>query len=150
MLFGGACAQEPVDASKPRFLADEVSGAGAVALADQSRAARPPCLESGEQVVALGDSYVASPLLLVSKIEHLARADGALQRWDRYRDYAVGGSTLGNPDAWGSIPPQWLQAKADDDDIHVVIMDGGGNDLLDSGCLVDGASAKPSCIDVVN
>ena len=115
----------------------------------------PSCLSSPSQVVALGDSYVSLPVMLVPKVEDLARADGALGLGQRYRDFSFPGTTLGSPAAPGSIPPQWDSAVRGNPNITTVIMDGGGNDLIlgvDSllnDCLGVGARRKPACTAIV-
>jgi lysophospholipase L1-like esterase len=116
---------------------------------------KPPCLRSPSQVVALGDSYVSLPVVLVPRIEALAVAGGALQSGQNYRDYSAPGTTLGSPTFPGSIPPQWDAAMADDRDIKTVIMDGGGNDIIASiesifaGCLDPGARENPTCAGII-
>lgn len=116
---------------------------------------KPACLKKPSQVVAIGDSYVALPVVLIPKVEALATSAGALTSGQHYRDYSAPGTTLGSPTAPGSIPPQWDMAKRADPDIKVIIMDGGGNDILanaDSifgGCLDPGASKNKTCTDII-
>ena len=65
--------------------------------------------------------------------------EGALKAGETYRNYAVSGTSMGN----GQIPSQYTTtAKTVSKDIKVVIMDGGGNDvlILNPACL----SAKPA------
>lgn len=110
----------------------------------------PPCVTKGSQVVVLGDSYMnlgdttAMPHLYV---EQLARADGSLGATDAYRLYAVPGTSM----ATGQIPAQLTQAIAADPNIKLVIMTGGGNDILINHreCLFDGSSLNPACQQVV-
>jgi hypothetical protein len=130
------------------------AGAGSEAGSPTS-GAKPACLKKPSQLVAIGDSYVALPVVLIPKVEALATAAGALMSGQHYRDYSAPGTTLGSPSAPGSIPPQWDMAKSVDPDIKVVIMDGGGNDILantDSifgGCLDPGASKIKTCTDII-
>ncbi len=93
------------------------------------------CHLKGSEVVVLGDSYIAlDPSYLpgdthpfVRNLEELARAAGALGADDSYRRYAQSGASL----AYGPfIPEQFEKAVQDDANIKVVIMDGGGNDVL--------------------
>jgi hypothetical protein len=117
---------------------------------------KPPCLKKPSQVVALGDSYVALPVVLIPKVEALAVSGGALMSGQHYRDYSAPGTTLGSPSAPGSIPPQWDMAKREDADIKAIIMDGGGNDIIASvesvfaGCLDPGARQNPTCTGIIN
>ncbi len=116
---------------------------------------KPPCLRNPSQVVALGDSYVSLPVVLIPRVEALAIAGGALGSGQHYRDYSAPGTTLGSPAFPGSIPPQWDAAKADDGDIQTIIMDGGGNDIIASiesifaGCLDPGARQNPTCTGII-
>lgn len=117
---------------------------------------RPPCLRSPSQVVAIGDSYVSLPVMLVPRIEALAQAAGALSFGQSYRDYSAPGTTLGSPSWPGSIPPQLDAALADDANIAAIIMDGGGNDIIASlesilaGCLDPGADQNPTCTGIID
>jgi lysophospholipase L1-like esterase len=117
---------------------------------------RPPCVRSGSQVVALGDSYMSLPVMLVPRVEALAQASGALSFGDAYRDYSVPGTTLGSPIFPGEIPYQLDSALADDPNIAAVIMTGGGNDIIASlesilaGCLDVGASQNPTCTGIID
>jgi hypothetical protein len=117
---------------------------------------KPPCLKKPSQMVALGDSYVSLPVVLIPKVEALAVSGGGLMSGQRYRDYSAPGTTLGSPTALGSIPPQWDAAKSEDSDIKFIIMDGGGNDIIASvesifaGCLDPGARQNPTCTGIID
>jgi hypothetical protein len=113
---------------------------------------KPPCLKKPSQVVAIGDSYVSIPVVLIPKVEALAVTGGALMSGQHYRDYSAPGTTLGSLAAPGSIPPQWDAAKSEDADIKVIIMDGGGNDILIDifgPCLSDGAAQDSYCTGII-
>jgi hypothetical protein len=115
-------------------------------------ASKPPCLKKPSQVVAIGDSYVSLPVVLIPKVEALAVAGGALMSGQHYRDYSAPGTTLGSPSLPGSIPPQWDMAKRADPDVKTIIMDGGGNDILIDifgPCLSDGAATMSYCTDII-
>jgi lysophospholipase L1-like esterase len=119
------------------------SGGGAAGMAGSAGAggAMAPCMKGqtkGSQVVMIGDSYIQIPGTLQGDIQTLARMEGGLGASDTYRNYAVSGTSLGN----GQIPSQYETAKTVSKDIKVVIMDGGGNDvlILNPQCL----SAKPA------
>jgi hypothetical protein len=97
------------------------------------------------QVVMIGDSYIQIPGTLQGDIQTLARMSGAIGATDTYRNYAVSGTSLGN----GQIPSQFTTAKTANPDIKVVIMDGGGNDvlLLNPACLsANPAANNASCV----
>ena len=114
---------------------------------------KSPCLKKPSQVVFLGDSYVnyivAHPELN-GLVAGDAIKDGALMTGQNYRDYAVPGATMAAASAI-MIPPQWPQAVMADPDIKVVIMDGGGNDVLISNpqCKAAGSQNNTTCQQVV-
>jgi lysophospholipase L1-like esterase len=111
---------------------------------------QPPCLTRPSEVVALGDSYIAAPVVLIPKLVQLAISDGALMQGDSYRDYSVPGATVDTPQGGGSIPPQWTRAKLADSHIKFVIMDGGGNDILGSvTCIAAGSNNNAMCTGIV-
>jgi lysophospholipase L1-like esterase len=69
---------------------------------------------------------------------------------ETYRDYSAPGTTIDTPQGAGTIPPQWTRAKQADSDIKLVIMDGGGNDILGSlTCLAAGSSMNSMCTGIV-
>jgi hypothetical protein len=119
------------------------------------------CQLKGSQVAVLGDSYVAldpSYILLdthpfVRNLEDLARAAGALEKNDAYRRYAQSGASMAYEPA---IPKQLDAALKANPDIKLVIMDGGGNDILvnNRGCLEYATLAElkkdQACLDVVD
>lgn len=122
---GTAAVDDPaVDATMGE---DLVSPAAADATADESAAAdaelpRPPCLQNGNQVVLIGDSYI-------NWVSHTFPADLNREAGQTFRMYAVGGYSMGSGGI-GPIPPQIDQAIADDPDITTIVMTGGGNDIL--------------------
>ncbi|MDD9939978.1 MAG: SGNH/GDSL hydrolase family protein [Myxococcales bacterium] len=83
---------------------------------------KPACLQSGSQVVLLGDSYI-------NWLSHSFPADLNREAGQTFRMYAVGGYSMGSGGI-GPIPPQLDQAISDDPDITTIVMDGGGNDIL--------------------
>lgn len=110
-----------------------------------------PCISNGNEVVFIGDSYSNYPVAhesLAVLMAQLAVADGALMRGDQYRDRAEAGTTLAAPPA--GIQSQWAQTKGMTP-IKVVVMDGGGNDVLIAHpeCEPDGAEMQPGCQQVV-
>jgi lysophospholipase L1-like esterase len=104
---------------------------------------------AASQVVLIGDSYLAQPGNNIQYyLENLARAAGALEEGESYRPYYAGGTSMGN----GQIPAQFDTAKAADPDIKLVIMTGGGNDILigNRACLTDPAPQNESCVTTVD
>jgi lysophospholipase L1-like esterase len=113
-----------------------------------------PCLDSGNEVVFIGDSYsnyAVAHSALAALVADRAQDDGALMAGARYRDLAVAGTTLAAANVIGMIPPQWDDAKRMKP-IKAVVMDGGGNDVLIAHreCLADGSEQQPGCMSVVN
>lgn len=110
-----------------------------------------PCITKGSQVILIGDSYSNFGLAhesVASLMTKLAVKNGALMTGDRYVDYAAAGTTLQNTIT--GIPSQWQSAKRNTP-IHLVIMDGGGNDVLidNQQCLADGSQNNAGCQAVV-
>jgi hypothetical protein len=118
--------------------------------------AAPACVKGQVQpneVIMLGDSYLdpawgnVGPTLMMD-----ANA--------KYRPYYIGGASLGwgNPDTQFYIPYQYDPMALTDtavtnpSDIKVVIMDGGGNDVLigNSSCETTAPPANTSCVTTVN
>jgi lysophospholipase L1-like esterase len=110
-----------------------------------------PCVTAGSQVIFIGDSYsnyaiAHSPL--AGLVTTRARKDGALTQAQSYTDYAVAGTTLAAPPA--DIQNQWNTNKSKKP-IHVVVMDGGGNDVLinNTQCRPEGSETRAECKQVV-
>lgn len=111
----------------------------------------PSCMGervAGNEVVILGDSFFAVSHEITAYIEALAREAGALGEGERYRDNS---RLLGNALALAGngIAEQYSAAIAEGD-VKVVIMNGGGADVLLGSCepvssecplLVDAAEA---------
>lgn len=118
-------------------------GTGATGGSGGSVSSGAPCVTRGSQIVVVGDSYmtVNTPYLVT---QQLAAAAGAPTP---YRSYAVAGTSMAN----GQIPGQLTQAILADPDIKLVIMDGGGNDVLINHreCLNPGSSTNVACQQVV-
>jgi lysophospholipase L1-like esterase len=117
-----------------------------------SMAVGAPCITAGSQVVFIGDSYSRYGLAhepMSTYMQQRAVMGGALMAGDRYADYAAAGTTLAG--AFASIPPQWENNKSKVP-IHLVIMDGGGNDVLidNQACLADDSHMVPMCMAVVD
>jgi hypothetical protein len=83
----------------------------------------PPCLNKPSQAVLIGDSYV-------NWVTHSFRADLARLTGESWRLYASGGAAMASGGIGTLIPQQFENALRADSDIRVVVMDGGGNDIL--------------------
>jgi hypothetical protein len=98
---------------------------------------KPRCVTAGTQVVLIGDSYI-------NWASHTLPADLARESGQTWRNYAVGGASMGSGGI-ALIPPQWDTAKAAGADIRAVVMDGGGNDvLIPAATWIGGADCKNS------
>jgi len=84
------------------------------------------------QVVVIGDSFFAISHQITAYLEELARGAGALEIGERYRDYST---TTENALAVGGngIQAQYQRAL-EEAAVEVVIMNGGGPDMLVSSC----------------
>ena len=113
----------------------------------------PVCVKGAvmpNEVVMIGDSYLDPSFGNVGpNIIADAQKAGALTATTSYRKYYVGGAAVNNGALTLNIPYQYeTSAKGDTSvpnpkDIKVVIMDGGGNDVLidQRSCLTDATSA---------
>lgn len=147
-LDGGMLVDDNITGDAAMDTDGSVAGDGEVADATVDN--RPPCTTDPSQVVILGDSYVTMypDTLLEPRIEALARRDGALEAGGQgYRNYSVPGTSMAN----GQIPGQFTTAVRVDPDIKLVIMDGGGNDVLLGApqCENWGSASNPACQAVV-
>jgi hypothetical protein len=98
--------------------------------------AGPSACSTGEveanQVLIVGDSFFAISHQITAYLEELARDGGALDVGERYRDFST---TTENALAMGGngIQAQYERA-VDEAAVEVVIMNGGGPDILVSSC----------------
>jgi hypothetical protein len=108
---------------------------------------------SANQVLLIGDSFLATTHQITAYLEDLARSVGALAAGERYRDNS---SLLSNGLALGGngIAGQYAAGLAEAE-VKVVIMNGGGADVLLGSCdtvssecatLVDAAAAARSLL----
>lgn len=89
-------------------------------------------------MVLLGDSYVDYG-------SHTLPADLAAESGQQWRIYALLGASMASGGI-SFIPPQFDQALAADPDICVVVMDGGGNDILVPNAFMLGSGdCKQTC-----
>jgi hypothetical protein len=141
---------------------DGGDGGGAIGngAADASDAQTASACVTGSvtpnEVVMLGDSYF-DPAWANTALDIFGDAQdaGALAASTTYRHYYIGAASLGwgNPDTQWYIPYQYdPMAKTDTavmnpKDIKVIIMDGGGNDVLigNNSCETTAPPANTSC-----
>jgi hypothetical protein len=89
---------------------------------------------TGNEVVIVGDSFFAAGHGITAFLEDMARQSGALSAGERYRDHS---SLLGNTLALlGSGIEDQYAAAAAESPVNVVIMNGGGADVLLGSCEV--------------
>lgn len=86
---------------------------------------------SGNEVIILGDSFFAMSHEVTAHLEALARGAGVLSDVERYRDYS--NLTENSLASESGILAQYYLAR-DDAPVSVVIMNGGGADLLIGTC----------------
>jgi hypothetical protein len=86
----------------------------------------------GNQVLVIGDSFFGATHQITAYLEDLARSAGALSAGERYRDNS---RLTANALALGGngIADQYLAAQAEAP-VEVVIMNGGGADVLAGSC----------------
>jgi lysophospholipase L1-like esterase len=157
MSGGGAAGMAPSSGGADMGGMGGTSPGGAAGMAGMAGMGgmtnKPACLKNPGEVVFLGDSYVdyvvAHPNL-ETLVSNDAVKDGALMTGQAYRSYAVAGATMAAA-SLNMIPPQWPNAKTASADIKVVIMDGGGNDVLINNpqCKNPGSQNDATCKMVV-
>jgi hypothetical protein len=110
----------------------------------------PACMTDPHQAVIVGDSYIDwASHSFPSDLAELAGTTGVWNvRPPTGTMYAIAGTSM----ATGEIPGQLSNALGDNDDVRIIIMDGGGNDVLLSlaqGCKATGSSTMQVCKDIV-
>lgn len=113
--------------------ANGTAGASAGGMSGSAGAAGPVatngmCLAGQtkpNEVLFIGDSFIAINNSIPMTVEADARAAGVLGQTDRYRNNAVSGTTL----ASGQIPNQYNKGVTAGP-VKLVLMNGGGNDCL--------------------
>ncbi len=93
-----------------------------------------PAIEDGNAVLIVGDSFFAASHSITAFLEDPARQSGALSAGERYRDHS---NLLGNTLALlgRGIEDQYTSA-ASEIPVSLVIMNGGGADVLVGSCQV--------------
>lgn len=134
------CRGGDADAGMPGADAAIDAGADASAPCTPSDASYPAelCDLEGSQVVIVGDSYFArDPVTKLDSepfrghLETLARDAHALDSDEHYRDYSASYAFLTTNFATvPSVPTQYEQACREDPQVRLLILNGGGNDIL--------------------
>lgn len=92
-------------------------------------ASKSPTIK-GSDVLLIGESFIALSHDITKYLEENAHNAGVLANNERFRDYAVSGTKLSGG-IYPSIPDQYKNATGQNK-VKYVIMDGGGNDCLQS------------------
>ena len=102
-----------------------------------------PCLDSGSDLLVIGDSYIQYINPLVPPLEAKASTDGQLPSGN-YNNTAVAGAFIAD------IERQWQVNKGSNP--KFLLMDGGGNDVLLGApqCLIAGSNQDATCTGVVD
>jgi hypothetical protein len=154
---GGGSGTSSMEMNSPDAMTPTVVD-GSLPLPDVS--APPSCVKGQvkpEQVVMIGDSYMAAAFGNVgANIVADAHMAGALPAGKNYREFYVAGSSMNgsmgsnlnipyeyNTEAKGNVADNNGLTVTNPKDIQVVIMDGGGNDVLinQRSCLMDATEA---------
>jgi lysophospholipase L1-like esterase len=112
-----------------------MAGASSGGAGASGSAGAPTCEKGttkGKDVLLIGDSFIALSHDITKDLIALARADGALAASDSYRDNSVSGTQL-HGGISPQIPQQYVNGEKDAP-AKVVVMDGGGNDMLNNTC----------------
>jgi lysophospholipase L1-like esterase len=134
------------------------AGSGSIGMAGSGAPAdsRPPCISKpGEEVVIIGDSYVtgfSSPPLQPELANLVPDASS-------YPNYAGAGCSMASggicTGLYGNVPDQFTAATGEHSGIKLVLMNGGGNDVLlpaagSPDCKNEvGSSKDPGCTAIV-
>jgi hypothetical protein len=99
------------------------------------------CRVDGNEVLVIGDAFMASGHRITAGVEAHARAAGALEPGQRYRDLS---SPVANAFALGGagLSDQYTRA-VEEAGVSVVIMNGGGADILVGVCADPPTAACP-------
>lgn len=98
------------------------------------------------ELLVIGDSFFAIDHRITAYVEELARADGAISTGERYRDNS---SLVANSLAaqGNGLEQQYTDATAESS-VQVVLMTGGGADILSTNC--DATGPGPDCPALAN
>lgn len=103
------------------------------------------------QVVMIGDSFYHITQI-PQRLWESARKDGALAEQEEYRHYYLSGAMMAAASLIAPIPSQYDDARNADPNIELVIMSGGGNDVLigDRSCLTQAPPQNQSCTKTID
>jgi hypothetical protein len=147
-----SCPGSAVSAFCDALCADDM---GCAALGDSyrcdrgyCRAVNPNCRTGatlGSEVVILGDTFLSNTHEITQALEDLARSSGALSTEESYRDYSSGlqSHLAAEPPGLSSQ----LETALEEGPVEVVIMDGGGSDVLMNRCPDPIAADCPLIVD---
>ncbi len=157
----GGIAPAGDDGSTSGSTGDDASAATDSAAGDEP--APPACVKgqvTPDEVAMFGDSYL-DPVWSNAAVDLFADAQdaGSLPANTTYRHYYIGGASMawGNPNTTLYIPYQYDPTALNDlsvpnpKDIKVVILDGGGNDVLigNSSCETTAPPQNTSCVTTI-
>ena len=101
----------------------------------------------GDEVVVLGDVFIAQTGAIITELEALAHEAGALASTDNYRDYT---SAMQNSLSMSdNLMIDRYAAAQSQSPVKVVVMNGGGSDLLIRSCPDTPTADCPLMVDVV-
>jgi hypothetical protein len=103
--------------------ARSAGSAGAGGVDSNPAVGKPGCLARGNQIVAVGDSYMD----FMGSVTTLARTAGTLAGDDSFRSFAVGGAPMQR------IQAQFETARSQDAEIVAAAINGGANDFVRVG-----------------
>ncbi|MDB4974291.1 MAG: hypothetical protein JWN48_2632 [Myxococcaceae bacterium] len=131
-------AQTP-DASKPAQTPDASKPAQTPDAAVPTTGTGGRCVKKPSQVMIIGDSYINWPThTLPAELDRASKQTG-------WRLNAIGGASMATGGIATLVPAQFDQSYALDNDVHTVVMDGGGNDVLIADATLDpGSDCKNS------
>jgi hypothetical protein len=120
---------------------------------DASGVDRAACHLAGSQIAVMGDSYLDLSGQITVALQQLAREAGALGPYETYIDRAQSGASMAyNPTIPAQLAPVLTTARERrSPGVKLVIMTGGGNDMLiyNNGCL-SVSQPNPPCVAVVD
>jgi hypothetical protein len=102
---------------------------------------------TGDEVVVLGDVFLAQDNAIITELEALARSAGALGSADHYRNYT---SNMQNSLSMsGTLLVDRYSEALNEGPVKVVVMNGGGSDLLVRTCDPAPSADCPLMVEVV-
>jgi lysophospholipase L1-like esterase len=131
------------------------------ASGDDAAAGSIPCVKgevTPNEVVLLGDSYLDPTFsAAATDLYSTAQTAGLLPANTTYRHYYQGGASMNNGALQFNIPYQYETEALGDafvtnpKDIKVIIIDGGGNDVLinDRSCLTSAPPGNTGCVTTI-